>query len=226
MEPTIVTGFKIALSYASAAGVFALSAKAAKEEFVKSGFSALTVKTFIASILVLCFFEVMPHYPIGISEVHLILGSTLFLIFGAAPASLGLAFGLFAQGLFFAPQDIPQYGMNVTTLLAPLFVMSLIAKRVIPENIPYKDIKYSQALKLSVFYQGGIATWVCFWALYGRGFGFENLAEIAAFGGAYMSVVLIEPFVDLAVLAAAKALPSLQNSPFINARVYGADKNQ
>ena len=49
------------------------------------------------------FFEVFPHEPVGVSEVHLILGSTLLLMFGAGAAAIGLAFGLLVQGLFFAP---------------------------------------------------------------------------------------------------------------------------
>ena len=36
---------------------------------------------------------------------------------------LALALGLLVQGLFFAPFDLPQYGMNVTTLLVPLFAL-------------------------------------------------------------------------------------------------------
>lgn len=224
MEPGIVTGAKIALSYVTAAGVFAITAKSIKEELKNNAFGSLVVKTLLAGALVLSFFEALPHYPIGISEVHLILGSTLFLIFGAAPAALGLSLGLLAQGLFFEPQDIPQYGMNVTTLLAPLFAMSLLAKKIIPKNIAYKDIKYSQALKLSIAYQGGIVAWVCFWALYGRGFDIHNLTEIATFGSAYMSVILVEPLIDLAILAGAKIMANLQNSPFVNSRLYNADK--
>ena len=38
-----------------------------------------------ATILVFCFFEVLPHYRVGVSEVHLIFGALLFLVFGAGP---------------------------------------------------------------------------------------------------------------------------------------------
>jgi hypothetical protein len=80
------------------------------------------------------------------------------------PAALGLALGLLVQGLFFAPFDLPQYGMNVTTLLVPLYAMSLLARKIIPEKTAYKDVKYLQALALSTAYQGGIVVWVAFWA--------------------------------------------------------------
>ena len=222
MEPEIVQGTKIVLSYGTAAVSFGIASKLALENIQKSGISAMAVKSVITTFLVLMFFEVFPHQPVGVSEVHLILGSTLFLIFGAAPAALGLAFGLLIQGLLFSPFDLPQYGMNVTTLLMPLFAMSYLAKKIIPENIAYKDIKYADALKLSVIFQSGIITWVAFWALYGQGFAIENLTSVFSFGAAYMSVVILEPLIDLAVLAGAKTLNSLQNSSFVENRLYNS----
>ena len=222
MEPEIVQGAKIVLSYGTAAVSFGIASKIALENIQKSGVLAMAVKSIITTFLVLMFFEVFPHQPVGVSEVHLILGSTLFLIFGAAPAALGLAFGLLIQGLLFSPFDLPQYGMNVTTLLMPLFAMSYLAKKIIPENIAYKDIKYADALKLSVIFQSGIITWVASWALYGQGFAIENLTSVFSFGAAYMSVVILEPLIDLAVLAGAKTLNSLQNSSFVENRLYNS----
>ncbi|MCU0831077.1 MAG: energy-coupling factor ABC transporter permease, partial [Rhizobiaceae bacterium] len=159
--------------------------------------------------------------PAGVSEVHLILGSTLFLIFGAGPAALGLAGGLLIQSLFFAPADLPQYGMNVTTLLVPLFLIAELAKRVIPQETAYADLSYMQVLKLSSAYQGGVVAWVAFWAVYGQGFAMDNLSAVATFGAAYMTVILVEPLVDLAVLAAAKALKGLDGN-LVQGRVYAA----
>ena len=40
------------------------------------GWSALALRSVATTTLVLTFFQVFPHYPVGISEVHLILGST------------------------------------------------------------------------------------------------------------------------------------------------------
>jgi hypothetical protein len=169
------------------------------------GFAALGMRSIVTTLLVFCFFEVFPHHAVGVSEVHLILGlNALFDLFGAGPAAIGLALGLLIQGLAFAHFDLPQYGMNVTTLLVPLYAMSLIAKRIIPAGTAYKDVSYKQALALSTSYQGGIVMWVGFWALYGHGFGAENLSQIAAFGAAYMLVIIVEPLADLGVLALAK----------------------
>jgi hypothetical protein len=222
IEPGLVDGAKIVLSYATAAASLGIAAKLAADTVRDSGITALAQRSAIATVLVFTFFELLPHAPVGVSDVHLILGSTLFLVFGAGPAAIGLALGLLIQGLFFAPFDLPQYGMNVTTLLVPLYGVSLLAKRIIPANTPYVELKYGQALALSTAYQGGIVAWVAFWAIYGQGFAVANLASIATFGAAYMTVILIEPLADLGVLATAKLLHQLQGSRLIQQRVYHA----
>jgi len=73
-----------------------------------------------------------------------------------------------------------------------------------------------------VAYQGGIVVWVGFWALYGRGVGAENLASVASFGAAYMTIVLAEPLIDLGVLALAKMMHRLQGSVAVDKRLYSA----
>ena len=222
IEPGLVEGGKIVLSYATATVALAYAAKLSWESLRKDGLPSLLLRAFISSALVFAFFELLPHHPVGVSEVHLILGTTLLLIFGVAPASIGLAVGLLVQGLFFAPDDLPQYGMNVTTLLVPLFAMAALARRIIPASTAYVDIGYGQAFKLSVAYQGGIVVWVGFWALYGQGVGAENLSSIGSFGVAYMGVVLVEPLLDLGVLALAKWLKGLKGSPAVEPRLYSA----
>ncbi|OLP61693.1 cobalt transporter [Xaviernesmea oryzae] len=222
IEPGVVDGAKILLSYATAAGALVLTAKMARDTWRREGAPALALRSLATTALVFCFFEVLPHHPVGVSEVHLILGSTLLLLFGAGAAAIGLAAGLLVQGLFFAPFDLPQYGMNVTTLLVPLWGISLLAERIVPARTAYVDLRYRQALALSVAYQGGIVAWVAFWALYGHGFQISNLAAIGSFGLAYMSVVLVEPLIDLAVLAAAKALHRASRGPMFTLRLHQA----
>jgi len=221
IEPGVVDGAKIALSYATAAGAFGLAGKLAYDTIKNDGgIVSLAARTVATTALVFSFFEVLPHHPIGVSEVHFILGSTLFLIFGGGAAALGLAFGLLAQGLLFAPADLPQYGVNVTTLLVPLFAMSLLARKVIPNKTAYKDVKYSQALALSTSYQAGIVAWVAFWAFYGQGFGAKNLAQVGSFGAAYMTVIIVEPILDLAVLALAKNFDRFKDNLMFHNRLY------
>jgi ABC-type Co2+ transport system permease subunit len=223
IEPGVVDGAKLALSYATAALSFGLVGKMAVDDLRSNANpTGLAARALITTGLVFSFFEVLPHHPVGVSEVHLILGSTLFLIFGAGAASIGLALGLLLQGLFFAPFDLPQYGMNVTTLVVPLFAISQLAARIIPQKKAYVDVGYRDALALSTAYQGGIVAWVAFWALYGHGFTADSMAGIASFGAAYMTVILVEPLVDLAVLAAAKSFKKGTDNRLFNGRLHHA----
>ena len=81
IEPGIVVGAKLALGFVTAAGALGYSAKLAREAIRKDGSAALVVRSILATILVFSFFELLPHVPVGVSEVHFILGSTLFLMF-------------------------------------------------------------------------------------------------------------------------------------------------
>lgn len=220
IEPGIVDGAKIVLSYASASGAGVYGLSLAWKHIKERGPSSLLVGSAATTALVFVFFEVFPHFPVGVSEVHLILGSTLFLLFGVAPAAIGLAAGLLIQGLLLAPFDLPQYGMNVTTLLVPLFALQYVAGRTVAANTRYVDLKYRQALTLSATYQAGIVSWVTFWALYGQGLSVETLTSIATFGVAYMSVILLEPLADLAVLAGAKALERFRHGAWLEPRLF------
>jgi len=206
ISPDVVTGAKLLLSYGTAALSVGLATRMLVQSVHKERAIPVLARSIATTALVFSFFQVLPHQPVGVSEVHLILGSTLFLIFGAGPAAVGLMLGLLIQGLFFAPFDLPQFGMNVTTLLVPLYVMGKIANRVISPGTAHKDVSYRQALALSASYQGGIVLWVGFWSLYGSGLSAENLAKISSFSGAYMLVVLIEPLVDICVLGLVKSL--------------------
>jgi hypothetical protein len=222
IEPEIVTGAKLVLSYATGIAAGGVALKLAADAVREQGVASFVVRTVATTALVFSFFEILPHFRVGVSEVHFILGSTLFLLFGAAPAALGLAFGLLLQGLFFVPTDLPQYGMNVTTLLVPLFAIQALAQRVIPHNTAYVDLKYRQALALSTAYQSGIVAWVAFWAIYGAGFGATNLANIATFAGSYALVIVIEPLADLAVLALAKSLRGVTAEGLVTPRLHNA----
>ena len=82
IEPGIVDDFKIVLSYATAAAAggvgLAFVARAVRDQ----GLVSVAVRSLIAMVGVLIFFEILPKFPVGVAEVHFILGSTLFLILG------------------------------------------------------------------------------------------------------------------------------------------------
>lgn len=223
IEPGVVHGAKMVLAYGTAAAAAGVAAKLAWDDLKSNGAAALVTRAAIATVGTLFFFEILPKFPVGISEVHFILGTTLLLILGAAPAAMGLAAGLAIQCLFLAPSDAPMYFVNVTTLLVPLFAIAALARRVVAPGTAYVDLSYRQALTLSGMYQGGVIAWVAFWAIYGQGVGADNMAAVLSFGVAYAFVIIVEPLIDLAVLAGAKAGRDVLRSPALTTpRLYRA----
>ena len=222
IEPGVVDGAKMDLACVTAADGAGYAAKLAVDDLKSHNIASFGLCSAIAALGTFLFFEVLPHFPVGNSEVHFIPGTTLFLLMGAAPAALCLAIGLLVQGLFFAPTDLAMYFVNVTSLLAPLLVIAGAARRVIPAETAYVDLGYGDVLKLSVVYQGGVVGWGAFWAFYGQGVGAETFQSVWTFALAYMLVVLIEPLADLGALASAKALRWLENSGAVTRRLYSA----
>jgi ABC-type Co2+ transport system permease subunit len=222
IEPGLVDGSKIALSYATATAAGGYALRLAWTSIREQGISSFVTRAAVTTASVFTFFELLPHFSVGVSEVHFIFGSTLFLLFGAAPASFGLALGLLLQGILFEPADLPQFGMNLTTLLVPLFGIGALAERIVARDTAYVDLRYRQALSLSCAYQAGIVAWVAFWAIYGRGFGAANLASIATFAMSYALVVVVEPLVDLAMLAMAKSLRGMVGGGLVARRLHHA----
>lgn len=94
IEPGLVTGTRAILGFAAAAAAGGYALTLGWHALREKG---LAPRCMIATAAVFAFFEIFPHYPVGVSEVHLILGSTLFLILGAAPATVGLALDLLIQ---------------------------------------------------------------------------------------------------------------------------------
>jgi len=218
IEPGLIDSSKMVLAYGTGATAALYGAKLALDTIRSSGIAAFAARGLIATGAVLTFFQLLPHPPVGVSEVHLILGSTLFLTLGAGPAALGLALGLLLQGIFFAPFDLPQYGANMTTLLVPLYAMAALSRRIVAPGTAYVDLNYAQVAKLSATFQGGIVAWVAFWAFYAQGF--SAWESVTTFGVAYMTVLLIEPLIDLGVLAAAKAMRGLEGTGLVTPRLY------
>lgn len=220
IEPGVVTGAKVLLGVATGAGVLGMAVRHARDELRRRGFPSLLARTLTATACVFTFFEVLPHQPLGVSEVHFVFGTSLLLVFGLAPAALGLALGLLVQGLFFAPWDLPQYGMNVTSLLAPLYVTAAVARRTLPPDRPYVELRYRDVLPLSITYQGGMVAWIAFWSIWGQGA--AALPGLVLFASGYIVVIVVEPLVDLGLLALAKRLQGRIPAALVTPRLYAA----
>ena len=222
IEPGVVDGAKMVFAYGTAAASAGYALKLATDDLKVHSVPSFVLRTVIATIGVFIFFELLPHFAVGISEVHFILGTTLFLLMGPAAAAFGLALGLLIQGTFLAPSDMPMFFVNVTTLLVPLFAVHAAAKAIVPTATAYVDLGYTDVLKMSAIYQGGVVAWVAFWAIYGQGFGAENMQSVLTFGAAYMLVILVEPVADLAVLAGANATRHWKDSGVFTHRLHNA----
>jgi hypothetical protein len=220
IEPGVVDGAKMILSYGTAAAGAGLALKLIADDLKAHNPLSFAMRSVLAAVGTFVCFEVLPHFAVGVSEVHLILGTTLMLILGAGPAALGLALGLLVQGMFFAPTDLPMYTVNVTTLLFPLFLIAMLARGTIPADKAYVDLGYGDVLKLSFAFQGGIVAWVAFWALYGHGA--SVMGDVLSFGAAYMLVVIVEPLADLGALALAKTLHRHKDSGLFVNRLHNA----
>ncbi len=224
IEPGVVNGAKIGLSFLTGAAAIALGLKfLIQQMFNNTSVLVTAVRCLITTIFVFSFFEVLPQYPLGVSEVHFIFGATLFIFFGAGATAFGLVAGLSLQGIFLAPSDLPQLYINISTLLFPLFAVSYISKKIIPANIAYTDLKYRQVISLTGIYQGGIILWVAFWCFYGQGFNQETFYNVGIFSLAYSTVIGIECLLDVGLLATLKSyknrsLPSVFNQRLISVK--------
>lgn len=217
IEPGVVDGAKMILSYGTAAASAGLGLKLIADDLKARNPLTFLARAALATVGTFVCFEVLPHFVAGVSEVHLILGTTLLLMLGAGAAALGLAVGLLIQGLFFAPTDLAMFTVNVTTLMFPLFLIATMTRGL---RKPYVELGYGEVLKLSAAYQGGIVAWVAFWVFYGQGFG--AVSDVATFAAAYAVVLLIEPVVDLLVLAGAKTMAGRSGAGLLDQRVYHA----
>ena len=222
IEPGVVNGAKIGLSYLTGAVAIAIGLKLLIQRMSNNrSVSVTAIRCLITTIFVFSFFEILPQYPLGVSEVHFIFGATLFLFFGAGVTAFGLVAGLSLQGLLLAPSDLPQLYINISTLLFPLFAVSYISKKIIPDNITYTDLHCKQVISLTGVYQGGIILWVAFWCFYGQGFNQETLYNVGVFSLAYSTVIGIECLLDVGLLAIFKSykkrsLPSIFNKRLIS----------
>ncbi|MCD8565414.1 MAG: energy-coupling factor ABC transporter permease [Burkholderiaceae bacterium] len=222
IEPGLVEPTKMAIGYVTAAGVLALTMHGILREVVGGNWLRLVAGTVVTLVATLLSFEVLPHPSVGVSEVHLIMGATLFLLFGATPAATGMAGGLLLQGLFFEPVDLAQYGMNVTTLLASLYTTAFVAKRLVSPQTTFADISSKQLVKLSMYFQGSVVVWVAFWVVLGQGATVSTIQSLASFGLAYTPVIAAEVLLSLTLLSLLRSVKGDGISRLLNPRLFGS----
>ena len=132
----------------------------------------------------LMFFEVLPHRPVGVSEVHLIPRTTLFLLFVHGAGSDRVGRRPAAARVVLRTLDPPQYGMNIRHAAGAAIQAAILSPTGSSPRTPLRSVAVPATLALSDHLSGGVVTWAGFWALYGQGFTGQTVQSIAAFGAA------------------------------------------
>lgn len=67
IEPGLVDGAKILLSYVTAAGAGAYAIQRARTTLREQGAASFAARSIASTALVFSFFEILPHFPVGVS---------------------------------------------------------------------------------------------------------------------------------------------------------------
>ena len=67
IEPGLVTGAKLLLGYATAAGAAGYTAKLSVDSIREKGIVSLALRSIVTTGLVFTFFELLPHFRVGVS---------------------------------------------------------------------------------------------------------------------------------------------------------------
>lgn len=105
------------------------------------------------------------HLPVGPSELHLIGATTVYLLFGFAPAMAGFALGLLLQAVLFEPQDMVHLGVNALSLMLPMIaVHETFGKRLFAAGAADR-FTFARVLRIDAVYYAGVSAMVAFWLM-------------------------------------------------------------
>jgi cobalt/nickel transport system permease protein len=140
----------------------------------------------------------MWHLSVGPSELHLIGATTVYLLFGFAPAMLGFAIGLVLQAFLFEPGDIPHLGVNALSLMIPMIAVHFsFGRRLFVAGL--KDrFTLGKVLRLDATYYAGVSAMVGFWLMISNDA--FAVADWARWALAYAPVFLVEACITFAAV--------------------------
>ncbi len=190
IEPGVLHAAKVL--YANAAAGATLLAFAPK---LLSG-PETWARTILAALFFSFFMEVF-HLPVGVSELHFIGASAVYLTFGLVPTLFGFALGLLLQGLLFEPQDLVHLGVNSLSLILPLLLAHVTLGRRFFRKNGWR-LCWSQVVRFDALYYSGVVAMVGFWIALGEEP--APLRQWGIFALSYLPVVLCEPLLTCLVL--------------------------
>lgn len=146
------------------------------------------------------------HLPVGPSELHLIGATTIYMLFGFAPAMLGFALGLVLQAFLFEPGDIPHLGVNALSLMIPMVAAHYsFGRRLFDANIRDR-FSLGKVLRIDAVYYAGVSAMVGFWLMISNDS--FALADWATWVAAYFPVFVAEAVITFSVVSVIKGIRS------------------
>ncbi|VTU31161.1 cobalt transport protein CbiM [Variovorax sp. SRS16] len=144
------------------------------------------------------------HLKVGPSELHFVAAMPIYLTLGVVPTLLGFAGGLLLQGALFEPVDLVHLGVNTLSLAIPLLIVHFaLGARI--QRLRLRDV-----LRLDGTYYAGLTLMVGFWLSLSDTL--TPLSEWVRFASSYLTVVVFEPFVTVAMLS---VLGHLRGHPIV-----------
>lgn len=138
------------------------------------------------------------HQPVGPSELHLIGATSIYLLFGFAPAMIGLALGLVFQSVVFEPQDIVHLGVNALTLMTPMVALHYTFGKRLFAGAMKERFTLGKVLRIDAVYYAGVSAMVGFWLMISGGG--LTVATWATWAVAYMPVFAAEALLTFTVV--------------------------
>lgn len=146
------------------------------------------------------------HFPVGPSELHLIGATTVYMLFGFAPAMLGFALGLVLQAFLFEPADIPHLGVNALSLMIPMIAVHYSFGRRLFDARLNDRFNLSKVLRIDAVYYAGVSAMVGFWLMISNDA--VAMTDWATWVAAYFPVFLVEALITFGAVTVVKGLRS------------------
>lgn len=121
-------------------------------------------KTLLAGLVFTILMQIW-HQPVGPSELHLIGATSVYLLFGFAPAMVGFALGLVFQAVVFEPQDIVHLGVNALTLMTPMVALHYTFGKRLFSSAMKDRFSLGKVLRIDAVYYAGVSAMVGFWLM-------------------------------------------------------------
>ena len=147
------------------------------------------------------------HLPVGPSELHLIGATTIYMLFGFAPAMLGFALGLVLQAFLFRAGRHPASRRQRPVPDGADDCRALTASAAACSTRTFATVSASaRVLRIDAVYYAGVSAMVGFWLMISNDS--FAVADWATWVAAYFPVFVAEAVITFSVVSLIKGLRS------------------